>query len=355
MERGRRVTSLPPAGFVRLPSHPVSPLFAVIRRVLAGFTLLVLATLVVYLDRHGYRDSAHPGRPLSLLGAIYYGTVTLSTVGYGDIVPVTTAARLANILLITPMRVLFLIILVSTTLEVLAERTRRNWRIARWRSKVAGQAVVVGYGTKGRSAIATLREAGWPDAAIVVVDCDAEAAEEANAAGLVAVTGDAARRAVLARAEADRAAQIVIAVHRDDSAALITLTARQISPGAVIIASVREHENEPLLRQSGADHVVVSSDAAGRLLGMSAIRPSAGTAMVDLLDRGGDLDLTERHVAPAEVGHSAREVTDTVIAVMRGGRLLPADRGEAGRLEAGDRLILIESDGRPGQRRPAQR
>jgi voltage-gated potassium channel len=113
--------------------------------------LVVLATVIVYLGRHGYRDAAHPGQPLSLLASVYYATVTLSTTGFGDIVPVTDAARLVNTVLITPIRVIFLILLVGTTLEVLTERTRRNWRITRWRTKVTGQVVVVGYGSKGRA------------------------------------------------------------------------------------------------------------------------------------------------------------------------------------------------------------
>jgi len=111
--------------------------------------LLVLSTVIFYLGRHGYRDYAHPGQPLSVLACVYYATVTLSTIGYGDIVPVTDAARLVNTVVITPIRVLFLILLVGTTLEVLTERTRQNWRITRWRTKVTGQVVVVGVWSQG--------------------------------------------------------------------------------------------------------------------------------------------------------------------------------------------------------------
>jgi voltage-gated potassium channel len=334
-----------------MPSHPVSPLAAVSRRMLLALSLLIASTVIVYLGRTGYHDNAHPGQPLSLLASVYYATVTLSTTGFGDIVPVSTGARLVNIVLITPIRVIFLVLLVGTTLEVLTERTRSNWRIGRWRSKVTGQAIVVGYGTKGRSVIATLRECGVPDISIVVIDSAAEAVADATAAGFVAVAGDATRRDVLARAEADRAGQIVIAVQRDDTAVLITLTARELNPRAMIVAAVRERENEPLLRQSGADHVVVSSDAAGRLLGMATIRPSAGRLIADLLDQGGGLDLTERDVAPAELGRPARDAAGTVIAVLRDERLLAAADPGAQQLRAGDRLILVASGGQdqPGQ------
>ena len=94
-------------------------------------------------------------RHVDLLDCVYYATVTLSTTGYGDIVPYSDSARLINVLLITPLRVLFLIILVGTTLEVLTERTREEWRLNRWRTTLRDHTVVVGFGTKGRSAVQT--------------------------------------------------------------------------------------------------------------------------------------------------------------------------------------------------------
>jgi voltage-gated potassium channel len=338
------------ASVLSLPSRRETPLAAVTKRMLLALGLLAASTIIVYLGRAGYRDAAHPGQPLSFLASVYYATVTLSTTGYGDIVPITSGARLANTVLITPIRVVFLIVLVGTTLEVLTERTRTNFRITRWRSKVAGQAVVVGYGTKGRSVVRTLTESGLPGSSVVVVDSSAEAVADANAAGLVAVSGDGTRRDVLTRAEIGRAARVVIAVNRDDTAVLITLTARQLNPSALIVAAVREQENVPLLRQSGADHVVVSSDAAGRMLGMATVRPAAGRVISDLLDRGRGLDLAERQVAAAEVGGPARAAAGTVIAVLRGDDVLAADDPRARQLAVGDRLIIVSSRGGPAAR-----
>ena len=309
--------------------------------------LLALASVIVYLGRHGYRDTAHPGRPLSVLGSVYYATVTLSTIGYGDIVPVTTAARLVNTVVITPMRLLVLIILVGTTMQVLTEQTRANWRTVRWRSRVAGHTIVIGYGTKGRSAIRTLTESGTGRESIVVVDLLPEAVADANAAGLVAVTGDATRRDVLSRAEVNSARQVVVAVNRDDTAVLITLTARQLRPGGTIVAAVREEENKDLLRLSGADQVVVSSGAAGQLLAISAMSPATGRVISNLLDRAPGLDLVERPVSAAEVGTPARDAKGRVLALVRGDNLLSADDPGAGRLAGGDRLVLVSSRRRP--------
>ncbi len=316
--------------------------------------LLTLSAVLVYLGRSGYRDTAHPGRPLSVLACVYYATVTLSTTGYGDIVPLTDTARLVNTVLITPIRVIFLIVLVGTTLEVLTERTRTNWRITRWRAKMTGQVIIIGYGAKGRAAIRTLADSGMPQESVVVIDTSPEAVTEANAAGLVVVGGDGTRRAVLQQAEIGSARQVIIAVNRDDTAVLIALTARQLNPAATIVAAVREEENRALLRQSGADHVIVSSDAAGQMLAISTIRPAASRVIADLLDHGRGLDLIERPAGETEVGSPARDTAGIVIAVMRENEILAPDDPRAARLAEGDRLILVSSRAQPPSQPPGR-
>jgi voltage-gated potassium channel len=332
----------PGEGVVGLPFRAVTPLQSVGRRALIAVVLVIAAAAVVYAGRSGYRDSAHPGRPLSFLDALYYSTVTLTTTGYGDIVPVTTLTRLENTFILTPVRVAFLIALVGTTLGVLAERTRTGWRVARWRSRVDGHTIVVGFGTMGRSAVRTLRESGVPLGAIVVVDQDPGAVRDANADGLIAVTGDATRTTVLAGAEAGRAGQIIVAVPRDDTSVLITLTARQLSPGAVIVATIRASENEPLLHQSGADHVIVSAEAAGRLLGLTATDSAVGGVLASLLscDAGRGLYLHERRVSGAEVGAAAASAAGPVVAVVRGAAVMAPGDPRVGSLAATDRLVL---------------
>ncbi|MEU8117105.1 NAD-binding protein [Spirillospora sp. NPDC049024] len=329
---------------VMLPSSRTGPLRAVAKRVGLALVLLFLVVAVVYLDRDGYRDSG--GGRLSLLDAFYYASVTMSTTGYGDITPVSDGARFVNIVFITPVRVLFLIVLVGTTLEVLAERTRDDWRKSRWRARVRDHVVVAGYGTKGRSAIRTLLSTGVPPESIVVVDPDPRVVAEAAEAGFVGIVGDATRSSVLKQASVQRAREIVVASARDDTAVLITLTARQLNPRAGIQAAVRESENAPLLRQSGADHVVTSSEAAGRLLGVSTTQPNVGEVIEDLLDQGSGLDLVEREVLPEEVGRPLGAVGDPALAVVRGGRLLPFDDVRCAVLEPGDLLIVARSLGR---------
>jgi len=325
---------------VELPKKVVEhPFQQVAKRLSIALFLLVATALIVYADREGYNDNSDGS--VDFLDAFYYATVTLSTTGYGDITPVSDGARLTNILVVTPLRVFFLIVLVGTTLEVLTERTREEWRLNRWRSTLRDHTVVIGFGTKGRSAIQTVCATGLKKEQVVVVDPSGKAIEAASSEGYVGVVGDATRSEVLKRAEVHKARQIIIATQRDDTAVLVTLTARQLNRGAKIVAAVREEENAPLLKQSGADAVITSASAAGRLLGLSVLSPAAGMVMEDLIQQGSGLDMTERPVIKAEVGKSPRDTDDLVVSVVRGHRVLGYDDPAIGSLQLTDRLITI--------------
>ncbi|WP_097266389.1 potassium channel family protein [Streptomyces sp. TLI_55] len=325
---------------VKLPRKVVEhPFRQVAKRVLMALLVLSVTALLVWFDHDGYNDNSDGS--VDFLDAWYYATVTLSTTGYGDVTPVSDGARLTNIFVITPLRVLFLIILVGTTLEVLTERTREEWRLNRWRSTLRDHTVVVGFGTKGRSAIQTVCATGLKKEQVVVVDPSSKVIDAATAEGYAGVIGDATRSEVLKRAEVHRARKIIIATQRDDTAVLVTLTARQLNKGAKIVAAVREEENAPLLKQSGADAVITSASAAGRLLGLSVLSPAAGMVMEDLIQQGSGLDIIERPVIKAEVGRRPRETDDLVVSVVRGHRVLGYDDPAVGTLELTDRLITI--------------
>ena len=327
-------------GLIRMPETGETPLVALLRRLAIAFGTLAAAALVVYFGGDGYKDN-NSDTPISLGDAFYYATVSLSTTGYGDIVPVTPEARLLTTVVITPLRLLFLIVLVGTTVELLTERSRQAFRISRWRSRVRDHTIVVGYGTKGRAAVETLLGDGAEPTDIVVVDTDRANLDAASALGLVTVNGNATRSSVLRIAGLQQAAAIVIAVSRDDTAVLVTLTARELAPNVRIVASVRESENVHLLRQSGASSVVVSAETAGRLLGMATTTPSVVEVVEDLLTPDAGFAISEREVEESEVGGSPRHLPDIVLAVVRGDDLYRVDASAVDALERGDRLLYV--------------
>jgi len=202
--------------------------------------------------------------------------------------------------------------------------------------------VVIGYGTTGQSATATLLRGETPTDRIVVIDTDSLAVAAANRHGLAAFEGDATSRELLHRAELPKAREVIITVGRDDTAILATLTVRQLNRGAHVVVAVRDSLNVPLIRQSGADAVVTSSDAVGRLMGLSSISPQLGEVIEDLLAAGEGLEVTQRLVRREEEGRRPDELEgEKVVAIVRNRTLRRYYELGEDTLRTGDELVVI--------------
>lgn len=313
-----------------------------VRLAIAGACVLATA-LLVFFERSGYRDSS--GQQITLLSAFYYATVTLSTTGYGDIVPVSEQARIVNILVITPLRFIFLIVLISTTVEVLTQAAREGIRVERWRKRMKKHTVIVGSGVKGTAALHTLLAHGVSPRELVVVAADRYSVAEATREGVTGVVGDARSERILADAGVGTAARIIVAADRDDTAIMITLRVAKLAPpGAVIVAAAREAAAAELLRQSGAHRVITTSESAGNLLGLSLLSPTVGEIMEDLMDAGRGLEVIEREITRSELGVAPSELAkqgDIVLAVVRDGVVHRFDAGIVRVLERGDHVVVI--------------
>lgn len=328
---------------LRLPMRTLGPVRNIGVRILIALGALVLTAVIVYIERDCYADNDVLG-DITWIDAFYYATVTLSTTGYGDIAPVCESARLVNVLVITPLRFLFLIVLVGTTIEVLTKKTREEYRTTRWRQKVHDHTVIVGFGVKGRAAARMLIESGMEPLTIVVVAPDRESLDEATRMGLACVGGDGRREDVLREAATERAKRVIVATDEDDTSVLVTLTARRLAPKAEIVAAVRESINAQILRQSGATSVIPTAESAGHLLAMSLLSPTAGSLMEDLLDSGRGLEVIERPITKEELGIAPTEIDtrgEIVLAVIRDGATHRFDTSDIRILQKDDRLVVI--------------
>ncbi|MEL7208202.1 MAG: potassium channel family protein [Actinomycetota bacterium] len=322
---------------VQMPRPDVAPLAAILRRVALAAGLVVFVAMVVFIGRDGYIDVNDD--PISFLDAVYYASVTVTTTGYGDISATSDGARLATILFITPARILFLILVVSTTVEVLTEQSRLLRAKQRWRQHVKDHTVICGFGATGRAAARDLITRGMSPSTIVAVDLLPEAVEAATRAGFVGVVGDATATVTLEQAGVREAAAIVVAPNRDDTAVLITLTVREMNPTAHITAGGRDQENLHLLRQGGADEVIDATAAIGRMLGLGTVNPAAVRVFDDLLDAGDGLEIVELEAETS--GADAVPAGATLVAIVRDDRRLPQERCVAAEVVNGDTIVVL--------------
>lgn len=329
-------------GLLTLPVRQRSIWTQLAFRVFIAASCIIITTVVVYVDRAGYRDVT--GDALTPLDALYYATVSLSTTGYGDITPVTESARLINILVITPLRVIFLIVLVGTTIEILTRKGTDTIREQNWKRKVKNHTVVIGYGVKGRTAVKSLLDADEDGRSIVVITGNRVAAAEASEQGVVTVEGDARNTDVLEQANITKAKKVIVAVDEDDATVLITLAVRHLSPGARIIAAAREGFNSALIKSSGADTVIPTAEASGRLLALASTDPRAGEFMEDLLDPNEGLEVRQYPVTREEIGLAPSDLRKSgkiALAVVRDGKVHRFDASDIRVFQKGDEIIAI--------------
>lgn len=344
-----------------LVSRAPDPGRAVLLRIAFAVMLVLIVTVITWFDRHGYIDANNPGYELTFLDCLYYATVTITTTGYGDIVPSSEFARLISTVLITPLRVLFLVLLVGTTLEALTTQSRLRAKVKAKRKKLKDHTIICGYGVKGASAVEYLRKHDI-DTVVVTIDNDKEALRRANGDGVEGILGLAFEREVLEQAGIMDAAKVIVSLSTDELSVLTVLRARELNPEIDIVASCRQEENQELLKRSGADEVIVSASSAGRILGMAADAPDAARVVNDLLTFGDGLDIDDRVV---EVdGEDIARPGQTPIAVIRylpngdARALRPGFDESATPLRSGDRVVFIAT--RKGNRivvppRPIQR
>jgi voltage-gated potassium channel len=286
---------------------------------------------------------------LSVGEAAYLTIMTLTTVGYGDIVPQTAAGRLFSVVLVlTGLGIV--LYLVSVGAEAILEGHLRDMLgrnvMQRRIDALTGHVIVCGYGRFGRVVADELRR---NKADVVVIDLDPAREAELKAADLPHVIGSALSDDVLERAGIRRAHAIVIATPSDPDNVFITLSAREKSETIRIHARGESEAGLRRLELAGANRVLAAYHSGGLRMAASILRPS----VVDFLE----LSLPGHHadVALEEMGVVAgsRLVGRTIEDVEREWsrlRVVGLRRGEAPfqvvpepptRLAADDLLVVI--------------
>lgn len=249
------------------------------------FTLLAtmaLGTLgYVIIEGWSFGDSA------------YMMLITLATIGYGEVRPLTDAGRLFTsfLILVGVAGLSYTFTIVTGTL--FEGHLTRQWerrRMARLVDSLSDHYILCGFGRVGQQIARELLREGE---AVVVIDSDQHELDRATALGLAIVNGNATEDDTLRAAGIERAKGLITAVSGDADNTFITISAHALRPEMPIVARIVRDESAPKLRRAGATHVVSPYAIAGYQMAMLAARSSTVSALDHLQHDADDLLVVE--------------------------------------------------------------
>lgn len=231
----------------------------------------------------------------SLLDALYMTVITITTVGYNEVHPLSTAGRVFTIgLILVGVGTFFYAATLFMTLLVGGElfERRRTRRLSRMLDDLHDHYIVCGFGRMG-AIIA--RELARQGAAFVIIERDVDRMHQAIERGYLAVAADASNEDVLKRVRIDRARGLIAAVSTDAENVYAVLSARLMRPDLFIVGRAESEDARGKLRRAGADRVISPYHLGGLQLAQTALRPAV-VDFVELATSSENLDLNLEQV-----------------------------------------------------------
>lgn len=231
----------------------------------------------------------------SLMEALYMTAISLTTVGYGEVRPLTVGGRIFTIILLS-LGVGFFFYALGVLAEAAVEGHLKGiWERRRMEKAIAALShhfVVCGFGRIGRTICREISERKIP---VVVVENDPKTIEGVRQSGVPYVEGDATHDEILVRAGVERARGVICVLHTDADNVYVTLTARSLKPGLLIVARADDANAEKRMMQAGADRVICPYEIGARRMALAVLRPTV-TEFLDLAVHSTTLNLSIEQV-----------------------------------------------------------
>jgi len=258
------------------------------------YTLFIFIIFIVFTSASAiffFEANEVGGNIVTFFDAIYWSLITLTTVGYGDITPLTTEGRVITmILVICGLAVIAFItsVIVSAFNEKMVE-LRENHVFAEIEKNSGMHTILCGYGRMGTVVAEYL---ATDKAHFVIIESDPENAAKAKRAGYLVIEGSAENSELLKNSGVlNQAERILCLTGSDVINVYITLTARYLNPEIQIISRANHEDSVRKLKQAGADHTVVPFKIAGLIAVEFIGQPVAFEAIHDILSGKHDIGL----------------------------------------------------------------
>lgn len=309
--------------------------------------ILLVPVLLVAAGTVGYRVI---DERFSLLDALYMTVITLSTIGYGEVYPLTDAGRVFTICLILGGVFVFFYSATEVIRSVVSGEVQQllgKQRMERSLAALKGHFIVCGYGRMGRQ---VCQEFSRQHMAFVVIDKHAHLLQNFDMPYGIPLPGDASSDDLLRHAGIERARAMVAVMSSDAENLYTTMSARLLNKHLFIVGRVEDPHSEQKLKRAGANRVVSPYEIGGLRLADAVMRPT----VVDFIDLATKTEHFELQIEETRVharsplagsnlkdGRLRRDLKVMVVAVKKhtGEMLFNPDPDVV--IEAGDTLVVL--------------
>lgn len=285
----------------------------------------------------------------SILDSLYVATQTVTTVGYGDLVPATRNGRLfSTVFMLCGVGVVLYAL--TTTVQAIVQSelvaTFGQRRISRRMSKLRNHFIVCGAGRVGFHLIRTLLDSAET---FIVIERDPQKVARLTDLGVMVLVRDATLEESLREAGVQHARGLAACLPNDADNVYVVLTARDLNPNMHIVARAAEEQAEPKLIRAGANRVVAPTIIGGHRMAVALTKPAVDDFLGSItanklelafeqLEVDGESSLVGRELSETNI---RSELDIVVVSIRRGdGQILFNPSGDT-KIQNGDLLIAI--------------